>query len=149
MKYILNNLRRTKDILLVNGNRELRLDGYADSDFQYDFNDRMSTSGFIFSLNGEAVNQKSNKYNTIVDSTTEVEYLAASEVTWNKKFLIKLRVAPSIELSLLLYCDNNGAIPQTKELRSHNMSKTFSGGTNHSRDRWKRQCSNAENNLNG
>ena len=49
-----------------------------------------------------------------VDSTTEVEYIiasdAAKEAVWIKKFVNKLGVVPSISDPVHLYCDNNGAI---------------------------------------
>ena len=62
-----------------------------------------------------------------VDSTTEVEYIiasdAAKEAVWIKKFVNKLGVVPSISDPVHLYCDNNGAIAQAKEPRSHQRSK--------------------------
>ena len=52
IKCILQCLTRTKDMLLVYENAELRVDGYVDSDFQSNVDDRKCTSGFIFTLNG-------------------------------------------------------------------------------------------------
>ena len=50
----------------------------------------------MFTLNGGAINWKSSKQDTTVDSTTESEYIAASkaakEVFWIRKFIIELRV---------------------------------------------------------
>ena len=40
-----------------------------------------------------------------------------------KKFIIELRVVPIISESIPLLCDNNGAIAQAKEPRSHQKSK--------------------------
>ncbi|KAH9752839.1 hypothetical protein KPL71_014867 [Citrus sinensis] len=61
------------------------------------------------------------------DSTTEAEYIAASdaakEAVWIRKFIQQLGVVPTIALPISLYCDNNGAIAQAKELRSHQKSK--------------------------
>ena len=58
-----------------------------------------------------------------MDSTTELEYIAASEAAkeavWIKKFITELGVVSSIVHPILLYCDNNGAIAQAKEPRSH------------------------------
>ena len=63
----------------------------------------------------------------MADSTTEAEYIAASEAAkeavWIKKFITELGVVPSIADPLELYCDNNGAIAQAKEPRSHQRSK--------------------------
>ncbi|KAK8656737.1 hypothetical protein V6N13_098675 [Hibiscus sabdariffa] len=86
-----------------------------------------SFSRFCFCLNGGAVSWKSSKQDTIADSTTEAEYIAASEAVkeavWIKKFVTKLGVVPSISDAMELYCDNNGAIAQAKEPRSHQRSK--------------------------
>ncbi|KAL4285029.1 hypothetical protein GQ457_16G019150 [Hibiscus cannabinus] len=102
VKNILKYLRRTKDVFLVYGGEEkLRIKG--------------------------AVSWKSSKQDTVADSTTEAEYIAASEATkeavWIKKFIIGLGVIPSISNDVDLYCDNNGAIAQAKEPISHQRSK--------------------------
>ncbi|KAK8616635.1 hypothetical protein V6N13_116605 [Hibiscus sabdariffa] len=82
---------------------------------------------FVFCLNRGAVSWKSSKQDTVADSTTEAEYIAASEaakeVVWIKKFITELGVVPSISDVMELYCDNNGAIAQAKEPRSHQRSK--------------------------
>ena len=78
-------------------------------------------------LNGGAVSWKSSKQETVADSTTEAEYIAASEAAkegvWIKKFISELGVVPSVSSHLDLYCDNSGAIVQAKEPRSHQKSK--------------------------
>ena len=70
---------------------------------------------------------KSSKQDTVADSTTEAEYIAASSATkkviWIKKFISELGIVPSIVGPIGLYCDNNGAIAQAKEPRSHQRSK--------------------------
>jgi hypothetical protein len=87
--------------------------------FHTDHDDLRSQSGFMFVLNGSAVSWKNSKQETIVDSTTEAEYIASSEAAkecmWIKKFVTKLGVVPSASGPLELYCDNNGAIAQAKE----------------------------------
>ena len=60
---------------------ELQLDGFTDSDFQSDIDDRKSISGFVFICNGRAVSWKSSKQSVTTDSTTEAEYLAALDAT--------------------------------------------------------------------
>jgi hypothetical protein len=74
-------------------------------------------------LNGGAVSWKSSKQDTLAYSTTEAEYIAASEVAkegvWMRKFLIELEVFQNASSPLNLYCDNNGAIAQAKEPRNH------------------------------
>ncbi|KAL0448437.1 UNVERIFIED_CONTAM: Retrovirus-related Pol polyprotein from transposon RE2 [Sesamum latifolium] len=78
-------------------------------------------------LNGGVVAWNSSKQDTIVDSTIEAEYIATSEATkeavWTKNYLQKLDVVPSIVEPIVTFCDNNGAIVQVKEPRSHHKSK--------------------------
>ena len=78
-------------------------------------------------MNGGGLSWKSSKQDTVADSTTESEYIAASEaakeVVWIRKFITGLGVIPSILDPIELHCDNNGAIAQAKESRSHQKSK--------------------------
>ena len=63
----------------------------------------------------------------MADSTIEAEYIvaldAAKEAVWIKNFIFRLGVVPSITNLVDVYCDNNGAIAQAKEPRSHQRSK--------------------------
>ncbi|KAA0050871.1 gag/pol protein [Cucumis melo var. makuwa] len=126
VKNILKYLRRTKDYMLVYGSKDLILTEYIDSDFQTDKDARKSTSGSVFTLNGGAVVWRSIKQSCIADSTTEVEYIAAceqKEVIWLKKFLTNLEVVPNMHLTITLYCDNSGAVANSREPRSHKRGK--------------------------
>ena len=57
----------------------------------------------------------------------EVEYIsayeAAKESVWLRKFYTDLEVVPNMEKPLVLYCDNSGAMENSKELRSHKRGK--------------------------
>ena len=68
----------------------------------------------MFTIYGGVVSWKSSKQETVVDSTTEAEYIVASEAVkegvWIRKFLIRLGVFPNASSPLDLYCDNSGAI---------------------------------------
>jgi hypothetical protein len=127
VKNILKYLRRTKDAFLVYGDGELRVTGFTDASFQTDRDDHRSQSGYMFCLNNGAVSWKSSKQDTVADSTTEAEYIAAAEAAkeavWIRKFLIGLGVVPLASEPISLLCDNNGAIAQAKEPRSHQRSK--------------------------
>ena len=129
VKSILKYLKRTKDFFLIYGGleSELVVNGYTDASFQTDIDDFRSQSGYVFYLNGGAVSWRSSKQDTVTDSTTEAEYIAASdaakEAVWMKKFIHGLGVVLSITNPVDLYCDNNGAIAQAKEPRAHQHSK--------------------------
>ncbi|KAL0386091.1 UNVERIFIED_CONTAM: Retrovirus-related Pol polyprotein from transposon TNT 1-94 [Sesamum radiatum] len=84
-------------------------------------------TGFVFKLNDGVVAWKSSKQAITVDSTTEAEYIttseAAKEAVWMKNYIQELGVVPSIAKPVGIFCGNNGAIAQAKELRSHHRSK--------------------------
>jgi Reverse transcriptase (RNA-dependent DNA polymerase)/Integrase core domain len=130
VKAILKYLRRTKDAFLVYGGKgdaELVVNGYVDASFQTDPDDFRSQSGYVFTLNGGAFSWKSVKQDTVADSTTEAEYIAAAEAAkeavWIRKFTAGLGVIKNPSNPVNLFCDNTGAIAQAKEPRSHNKSK--------------------------
>ncbi|GKB10472.1 retrotransposon protein, putative, ty1-copia subclass, partial [Tanacetum coccineum] len=84
----------TKDMFLVydgNSEAELRVDCYCDAGFETDRDDTKSQTGYVFILNGGAVDWKSSKQSTTAMSATEAEYIAASEVAmeavWFRKFI--------------------------------------------------------------
>ncbi|KAI3752389.1 hypothetical protein L2E82_24403 [Cichorium intybus] len=128
VKNILKYLRRTKNMVLVlGGSDDLKVSGYTDASFQTDKDSGRSQSSWVFLLNGGAVTWKSSKHETVADSTCESEYIAASEASkeaaWLKNFIGDLRVVPSIQEPVELFCDNEGAVALTKELRDHGKSK--------------------------
>ncbi|KAA0034962.1 gag/pol protein [Cucumis melo var. makuwa] len=127
VKNILKYLRRTKDYMLVYGSKDRILTGYTDSNFQTDKDARKSTSGSVFTLNGGAVVWGSIKQSCIVESTMEAEYVAAceaaKEAVWLKKFLTDLEVVPNMHLPITLYCDNSGAVANSRESRSYKRGK--------------------------
>ena len=127
VKYILKYLRRTRDYMLVYSSESLETIGYTDSYFQGDIDSRKSTSGYVFTLNGGAIGWRSVKQTCVADSTTEAEYVAASEAAkeavWLKKFLLDLQVIPSADRPITRYYDNSRAVAQSKEPRYHKKQK--------------------------
>ncbi|KAL0427518.1 UNVERIFIED_CONTAM: hypothetical protein Slati_2926600 [Sesamum latifolium] len=97
-------------MFLIYGGGELIREGYSDASFQSDDDDAKFQSGFVFKPN-----------------STEAEYIAASEAAkeavWIKNYIQELGVVPSIAEPVVIFCDNNGAIAQAKEPRSHHRSK--------------------------
>ena len=107
------------------GGDELIPIGYTNSNFMSDKDSRKSTSGHLFTLGGGAVSLRSIKQKCIADSTAEAEYAceSAKEAFWLKKFLMELEVVPASLSPITLYCDNSGAVAQSKELRNHMKGK--------------------------
>ena len=135
VKGILKYRRRTKDLLLVyGGDEELIVSGYTDASFMTDPDDFKSQLGYVFILNGGAVDWKSSKQKTVVDSTMEAEYVAASEASkeavWIKQFLEDLGVVPSALDPVEIYCDNSGAVAQAREPSSTIRQDIFNANIN-------------------
>ncbi|KAK1645997.1 hypothetical protein QYE76_063802 [Lolium multiflorum] len=86
-----------------------------------DIEEELYMSGYVFVLNGAAVSWSSSKKCTVAKSSTESEYIAASEASseavWMKRFIVELGVVPSALDPLVIYCDNTGAIANAKEPR--------------------------------
>ncbi|KAJ9565943.1 hypothetical protein OSB04_001909 [Centaurea solstitialis] len=105
----------------------LNVIGYSDASFQTDRDDFRSQSGYVFILNGGAISWKSSKQDMIADSTTEAEYIAASdaakEAIWLRNFLSDPRVVASVSRPIDIFCHNSGAVAQAKEPREHHKSR--------------------------
>ncbi|GJU56483.1 retrotransposon protein, putative, ty1-copia subclass [Tanacetum coccineum] len=128
IKNILKYLRNTKGRFLVyGGEKELRVTGYCNAGWQTDKDDSRSQSGWVFLLNGGAVTWKSSKQDTVADSTCESEYIAACEASkeaiWMKNFIGDLRVVPTVQDPIEIFCDNESAVALTKEPKDHGKSK--------------------------
>ncbi|GKC46038.1 hypothetical protein Tco_1063760, partial [Tanacetum coccineum] len=117
VKNILKYLRNTKDMFLVYGGdstTELGVTCYTDASWETDRDDLRSQTGFVFVMNGGAVDWKSSKQSTTAMSSMEAEYIAAAEAAmeaiWIRKFISGLGVVPNIDKPMDMYCDNTGAI---------------------------------------
>ncbi|GKB92632.1 hypothetical protein Tco_0964904 [Tanacetum coccineum] len=122
VKHILKYLRNTKDMFLVYGGNpdtELEVTGFCDASWQCDKDDTKSQTGYVFVVNGGAVDWKSKKQTTIAMHATQSEYMAASEAAmeavWIRKFVGDLGVMPSINKPINMYCDNSAAITFANE----------------------------------
>ena len=113
--------------LVYGGEDELVVRGYTNASFQTNKDDFRSQYGYVFILNRGVVSWKSSKQETVVDSTTETEYIAASEASkenvWVRDFISLLGVVLDSANPLDLYCDNSGAITLAREPWQHQKSK--------------------------
>ncbi|GJY41767.1 hypothetical protein Tco_0429037 [Tanacetum coccineum] len=94
---------------------ELKVSCYADASFQTDKDDTKSQTGYVFVLNGGAVDWKSAKQSTVAMSSTEAEYIVVAEgsmeAVWMRKFINVLGdVVPSNKRPMEILCDNEHAI---------------------------------------
>ncbi|CAB4042840.1 Hypothetical predicted protein [Paramuricea clavata] len=99
--------------------------GFSDADWAGDLNDRKSTSGYTFQINGAAVSWRSKKQTCVALSTAEAEYVAlsaaAQEALWMRQLLTDLNV--NIDEPMTIYEDNQSAIAMSKNPQFHGRSK--------------------------
>jgi hypothetical protein len=80
VKNILKYLRGTKYMFLIyGGEEELVAKCYVDASFDTDPDDSKSQYGYVFLMNGGAVSWRSSNQLVVARSSTEAEYVAASE----------------------------------------------------------------------
>ena len=95
----------------------LQLIGYSDADWAGDNSDARSTSGCILVLGGAAVSWNSTKQQNVALSSTEAEYMAASEaareVVWMRTLLSEIGAPQTAPTPLRI--DNQTAIRMALE----------------------------------
>jgi len=68
--------------------------GYSDSDWAGSYDDRKSTSGYVFCLGTNVISWCSRKQSSIALSSAEAEYIAANEAVflsvWLRRILCDL-----------------------------------------------------------
>nr|GEU42338.1 retrotransposon protein, putative, Ty1-copia subclass [Tanacetum cinerariifolium] len=78
--------------------RELRVSCYANAGYLTDADDLKSQTGYVFVLNGVAVDWKSATQSIFATSSAEAEYMtafdASKEAVWVRKFISRLSVVP-------------------------------------------------------
>ena len=105
----------------------VRLVGYSDSDWVGCASDRKSTSGCCFGLGSAIVSWFNRKQKSMALSSTEAEYMAASqancEAIWLRKLLVGLfgrELRPTV-----IYCDNQSCIKLSENPMFHDRSKNI------------------------
>lgn len=113
-KRILRYLRGSSDAKLtygINTDNEGELIGYTDADFAGDVTTRKSTSGYIIFYNGGPISWSSRKQSMVTLSTTEAEFIAATECC--KELIYLKRILEAItekEIKAKLLIDNQSTI---------------------------------------
>lgn len=106
---------------------DVNIEGFSESDWGSNIDDRKSTLGNYFTLGSRFVTWSSKKKTTVALSSTEVEYItlisASTQALWLRKVLEELdakKIGPTY-----LYCDNQSAIKLAQNLVHHSRSKYF------------------------
>jgi len=102
-------------IIFSCNNGVCELSGYCDADFAGDIDTRRSTTGYVFKLAGGAISWSSRLQPTVAASTTEAEYMAASNATKEGLWLRKLLTDLGKPLKpIVIQSDNQAAISLIK-----------------------------------
>ena len=125
VKRILRYLAGTRDLGILYGSSR-SCQGFCDADWGSS-EDRRSTSGYVYILNGGAISWASRKQSVVALSSTEAEYMALTqavkEVLWLRSLLTEIgALAHTAEISNV-YCDNQGAITLARNPGFHARSK--------------------------
>ena len=101
-----------------------KLESYCDADYAGDETTRRSVSGIVFKFSGGAIVWASKRQQSVALSTTEAEYVAASEAAKDAVWLSRLfnEISP-LESAPLLLVDNASAIKLAKNPTYHKRSK--------------------------
>ncbi|XP_050150594.1 uncharacterized mitochondrial protein AtMg00810-like [Malus sylvestris] len=125
-KRILRYLKGTVNFgLFYSSSDNYKLVGYSDSDWAGDFDDRKSTTGFVFFMGDTAFTWMSKKQPIVTLSTCEAEYVAATSCVchaiWLRNLLKELSMPQ--EEPTEIYVDNKSAIALAKNPVFHDRSK--------------------------
>ena len=94
VKWILRFLKGTSDRKLCYGGSDVVLRGYVDADMASDIDGKRSTTSYVFTVGDTTVTWISKLQNIVALSTTEAEYVAATEASkemiWMQRFMEEL-----------------------------------------------------------
>jgi hypothetical protein len=114
----------TKTLTLTYGDGKPGLEGFTDADGASQEH-RRAISGYAFLLDGGAVSWASKKQELVTLSTTEAEYVAATqaskEAIWLRHFIEE--VFRPLTRPLTLHCDNQSTIALAKDGAFHARTK--------------------------
>ena len=124
VKRILRYVKGASNVALCFGGSEFVVRGYVDSDFAGDLDKRKSTTGYVFTLAGGAVSWLSKLQTVVALSTTEAEYMAATqackEAVWIQRLMEELSHKQE---RTTLYCDNQSALHIARNPAFHSKTK--------------------------
>jgi hypothetical protein len=128
VKRILRYLKGTLNLGILykcKTDNNLILQGWSDSDYAGDYDDRKSTSGYIFTMGTSAICWSSKKQPIVTHSTTEAEFVSAAscacQCIWVRSILQHLNVKQ--DGSTFINCDNSSSIKLSKNPILHGRCK--------------------------
>ena len=120
VKWILRYSRGTTNQALCFGGSNIALQGYVDADMASDRDNRRITTGYVFTVGGTNVSWVSKIQSVVALSTTEAEYIAATEaskeIIWLQRFMNELGKKHDMGT---LYSDSQSTIHLAKNSSFH------------------------------
>jgi hypothetical protein len=130
-KHLLRYLKGTIDMSITFGDRRnrgsslddahLKIIGYTDASWADNVDDRKSTTGMAFMLNGGMISCESKKQATVALSTMEAEYMAlcqgTKEAIWLQRLFADIQ-GTAITMTTI-HVDNQAAISHAKDPTDH------------------------------
>ncbi|KAJ0939366.1 putative RNA-directed DNA polymerase [Helianthus annuus] len=124
VKWILRYLRGSSKLGITFGNGKPMLVGYTDSDMAGNKDNMKSTSGYLMTFAAGAISWQSKLQKCVALSTTEAEYIAATEackeLLWLKRFMQEFGF---MQQRYVVLCDNQNAIHLAKNSMFHKRTK--------------------------
>lgn len=124
-KRILRYIKKTLNFGILYTQDDANIVAYSDADFAGDTSTRKSTSGSVLFFGNNIISWSSERQQSVSLSTTESEYIAASqcvkELVWLKRLLCEILDRDDIEA--ILYMDNQSAKRLVKNPEFHKRSK--------------------------
>ncbi|KAE8656252.1 Retrovirus-related Pol polyprotein from transposon TNT 1-94 [Hibiscus syriacus] len=124
VKRILRYIKGTSNVALCYGGSNLLINGYVDSDYAGDLDKSKSTTGYVFKVAGGAVSCVLKLQSVVATSTTEAEYVAATqaskEAIWLKMLLEELGHNQEY---VSLFCDSQSALHLVRNPTFHSRTK--------------------------
>jgi len=98
--------------------------GYVDADYGGDLDQRRSLSAYIFTLCGSPISWYSSFQAIAVLSTTEAEYIAATEGMKEVIWLRGLVSEPGLQQdAFVIFCDSQSVVHLTRNSKYHSRTK--------------------------
>ena len=136
-KHVLRYLKGTSEYgLWYRHTDEVKLHGFTDADWEGSPTNKKSTSGGVFSIGSTIFSWYNRKQRSVALSSTEAEYMAASQAACEaismRKILVGLfgsHLDPTV-----IHCDNHSCIKLSINLVFHDRSKHIVIWYHHIRD---------------
>jgi len=127
VKRILRYLKGTLDYgLLIKHNTNNTIQGFCDSDWASDIDDRKSTTGYCMYFGSNLVSWSSHKQNVVSRRNTKAEYhgivVVLADIIWLQSLLNELHISCTMPK---IYSNNLGAVLLSANRVMHSRSKHF------------------------